>query len=344
MKILVTGSNGLIGSTVSQYFLDKNNYVFGIDNNMRQKLFGIKANTKEQRKTLSQDKKYIHYSIDIRSMKGLEKVFKKNKYDLIVHAAGQPSHDKARDIPILDFEINTLGTLNLLELTRKYQKQAVFIFTSSNKVYGDNPNKITLIEKKNRYSYKDKRIGIDENMSIDQNVHSLMGASKLAADIYVQEYGHYFGLKTTVLRLGCVTGCSHASVKLHGFLSFLVKSLVHSNKYEVIGYKGKQVRDQIDAIDVATAIEEIYKKPNKGEVFNLGGGYTNSASILELVKLVSKKLNTNPKLSYNLNARVGDHICYITDFTKFQNNYPKWKISKSIEEIIDQIIKYEKDY
>lgn len=344
MKILITGSNGLIGSEISKFFLKKKHEVYGIDNNMRKKLFGSEASTIFTKKELLKYKNYTHFPIDIRNKYKLEKIFKENVFELIVHCAGQPSHDKAKEIPILDFEINTIGTLNLLELTRKYQKRAVFIFTSTNKVYGDNPNKIPLIENNTRYIYKDRRKGINENMSIDQNIHSLMGASKLSADIYTQEYGHYFGLKTTALRLGCVTGSSQAGVKLHGFLSYLVKSIVHTNKYEIIGYKGKQVRDQIDAYDVATAIYEIYKKPNYGEVFNLGGGITNSTSILELVNIIAKKLKTNPKITYNHEARLGDHICYITDFLKFQKRYPKWEISKNLNEIIDEIIKYEKDH
>jgi CDP-paratose 2-epimerase len=341
MKILITGSNGLIGSEIAKFFLEKNNIVFGIDNNMRQKLFGVKASTNNNRLKLQKYKNYIHYSTDIRNKTQLEKLFKSNLFKLIVHCAGQPSHDKAKEIPLLDFDINTTGTLNLLELTRKYQKNAVFVFTSTNKVYGDNPNKIPLIEKKTRFVYKNKIKGIDETISIDRNTHSLMGSSKLAADIYTQEYGKYFKLKTTILRLGCVTGPSQTGVKLHGFLSFLVKSIMHDNKYEIIGYKGKQVRDQIDANDLAKAIFEIYKKPNYGEVFNLGGGPKNSASIIELINIISKRLKTNPKITYNPEARQGDHICYITDYTKFKKRYPNWKITKNINKIIDEIIEYE---
>jgi len=344
MKILITGSNGLIGSEIAKFFLKRKDVVFGIDNNMRQKLFGLKGSTKNNRIELHKYKNYIHYSIDIRNIKDLERLFRNNSFKLIVHCAGQPSHDKAKEIPLLDFDINTTGTLNLLELTRKYQKKAVFVFTSTNKVYGDNPNKVALTEKETRFAYKKKITGINETMSIDKNVHSLMGSSKLAADIYTQEYGKYFKLKTTVLRLGCVTGPSQTGVKLHGFLSFLVKSIMHENRYEVIGYKGKQVRDQIDAYDLAKAIYEIYKKPNYGEVFNLGGGKKNSASIIELIDIISKKLKTTPKITYNPISRQGDHICYITDYSKFKKRYPSWKITKNIDEIIDEIIEYEKKY
>ncbi len=342
MNILITGSNGLIGNSASQFFLQKGGCIFGIDNNMRQKFFGLGGSTLDQRKILKQENKYQHFAIDIRNTKKMEEMFKRNKFDLIVHTAAQPSHNKAMEVPFLDFDINARGTLNLLELTRKYQKQTVFVFTSTNKVYGDAPNKIFLRENKTCYLYKDKRIGIDERMSVDQNTHSLFGASKLSADIYVQEYGRYFGLKTTVLRLGCVTGSSQSSVKLHGFLSFLIKSLINDNKYEIIGYKGKQVRDQIDAFDTASAIYEIYKKPNKGEVFNLGGGLSNSASILEIINIVSTKLRIKPKIKYKLKARIGDHICYITDNSKFKKFYPNWRITKSLNMIIDEIITHEK--
>jgi CDP-paratose 2-epimerase len=344
MKILVTGSCGLIGSSVSKYFLNKKNKVYGIDNNTRQKLFGKDASIIQNRQELIKNRNYTHFSVDIRDRKSLQSIFKNNDFGLIVHCAGQPSHDKAKEIPILDFEINALGTLNLLELTRQYQKNAVFVFTSTNKVYGDNPNKLRLIEKPTRYFYKDRIKGIDESMSIDNNTHSLMGASKLGADIYVQEYGKYFGLKTTTLRLGCVTGSNHTGVKLHGFLSYLIKSIIHSNKYEILGYKGKQVRDQIDAVDVARAIYRIYKKPNYGEVFNLGGGIKNSASILEIIELVSKKLKVVPEISYDDNARLGDHICYVSDCSKFQVRYPGWKVTMNLEQIIDKMIKYEKSH
>lgn len=342
MKILVTGSCGLIGSNVTNFFLKKKYKVFGIDNDMRKKLFGKNASIVSNKLQLLKNNNYTHFSMDIRDAKGLRNIFKKNKFSLIVHCAGQPSHDKAKEIPLLDFDINTFGTINLLELTRQYQKNAVFVFTSTNKVYGDNPNKLKLIEKGDRYFFKDPIKGINEDVAIDKNVHSLMGASKLSADIYVQEYGKYFGLKTTTLRLGCVTGHSHTGVKLHGFLSYLIKSLIHLNKYEILGYKGKQVRDQIEAFDVASAVYEIYKNPNNGEVFNLGGGDKNSASILEIIKLVNKKLNLSPEITYIDTPRLGDHMCYITDYSKFHKMYPKWKITKNLEQIIDDIIKHEK--
>lgn len=341
MRVLITGSNGLIGSSVANFFLKRDDDVFGVDNNMRQFYFGEEATTIFQQKILEKNKNYHHFQIDIRDKEKIKEIFERYKFDLIVHTAAQPSHDKARDIPILDFEVNAAATLNLLELTRLFQNQAVFVFTSTNKVYGDKPNQIPIKENKWRYSYVDQINGIDENLSIDQSTHSLFGASKLAADIYVQEYGRYFGLKTTVLRLGCVTGSVHASTKLHGFLSFLIKSLIREGKYEIIGYKGKQVRDQIHANDVATAIYEIYKNPNCGEVFNLGGGLKNNASILELIRIIEKKLQIKVKTTYQKQARVGDHICYITNLNKFKRFYPKWKINKTLDEIIDEIISTE---
>ena len=341
MKVLVTGSSGLIGSSVVNFFLKKKATVIGIDNNMRQKFFGKEASTLEQEKVLEKNKGYQHFQYDIRNTKKIKEIFLKNKFDLIVHTAAQPSHDKAKEIPFIDFEVNAGATLGLLELTRQFQKNAVFVFTSTNKVYGDKPNQIPIKEEQNRYVYADGRKGIDETMSVDQNTHSLFGVSKLAADMYVQEYGKYFNLKTTALRLGCVTGSVHASTKLHGFLSFLIKSLMHDGKYQIIGYKGKQVRDQIHAGDVAAAIYEIYQKPNYGAVFNLGGGTKNNASILELIEILEKKLKIKAKIEYQKEARVGDHICYITDSAKFEKFYPHWQISKNLNEIIDEIISFE---
>jgi len=339
MKILITGSLGLVGSTTASYFLSKDHTIVGIDNNMREIFFDINSNAKENLKDLKINKKYSHFSIDIRNKTKLEDIFKKEKFDVIIHAAAQPSHDKAKEIPFLDFEVNALGTLNLLALTKKYCPKSVFIFTSTNKVYGDNPNKAKLKENKTRYVFSEKlMIGFDEKTSIDQTTHSLFGSSKLSADIYVQEYGKYFNIKTTCLRLGCITGKSHSGVKLHGFISYLVKSLKERKSYEIIGYKGKQVRDQIHAFDLASAFEEIIKNPGYGEVFNLGGGPNNTISVLEAINLTSKKLNIKPKISYDAKHRVGDHICYISDISKFKKSYPNWKITYAIEDIINEQI------
>lgn len=344
MKICITGSTGLIGSAAARYFLARNHTVVGIDNNMRSRFFGRAASTSGEKKSLTAFPRYTHRAIDIRNTKAINTLFRQEKFDVVLHCAAQPSHDKATEIPQLDFQINAGGTLTLLEATRRFCPQAVFIFTSTNKVYGDGPNRLPLKELAKRYSFRQPRFkGIDETMPIDHSLHSLFGVSKTAADLYVQEYGRNFGLKTTCLRLGCVTGAHHHSAKLHGFLSYLIKSLVHTGRYEIIGYKGKQVRDQIDAVDVARAMHEIIKRPGRGAVFNLGGGAANSASIVELIERVSGKLAIKPKISYTPTARTGDHICYITDLSAFQKTYPRWKITRSLEEIIDEIISYEQN-
>lgn len=342
MTICVTGSTGLIGSSVCNLLL-KHHTIVGIDNNMRRKFFGRQGSTLSQKILLTSHPNYLHKNIDIRNKTAINTLFQTTRFDAVIHCAAQPSHDRARDIIRLDFEVNTTGTINLLEATRNNNPSAAFIFMSTNKVYGDNPNLIPLVEEKTRYSFKNPKFkGFDETCSIDYCTHSFFGASKLAADVYVQEYGRYYGLKTTVLRLGCVTGAHHAGVKLHGFLSFLIKSLVHSNSYEVIGYGGKQVRDQIHADDVASAAAAILEKPNTGDVYNLGGGYENSASILELVAMIANKLHTRPKISFIETPRFGDHICYITNYSKFQKVYPSWNISRSLERIVDELIAYEK--
>ena len=343
MKICVTGSLGLVGLSVCQYFLKHGNEVWGIDNNMRQFFFGEEGRT-DVNQGIFNESNYHHEKIDIRYNEEIDRLFKKNKFDVVIHTAAQPSHDKAREIPILDFEVNAAGTLNLLEATRKYCPNAKFIYTSTNKVYGDNPNLVKLVEKKNRYDFADKKFnGFNEKTSTDRCLHSLFGVSKLAADNYVSEYGKTFSIKTIVFRLGCVSGGRHSGVKLHGFLSYLVKSLMNTNSYEIIGYKGKQVRDQIDADDLVLAMVQVIKKPPKcGEVFNLGGGRENNISILEAIHLVSTKLKIKPKITYKSDARLGDHICYISDTRKFKNQYPSWKITKGIEAIVDEIISSER--
>lgn len=340
MKVFITGASGLIGSSVAKFYLARGADVIGIDNNMRQKFFGMAASTLSQEKLLKKNKRYLHFHADIRNQTMISRLFSEYTFDLIVHTAAQPSHDKAKEIPLVDFDINARGTLQLLELTRQHQPQAVFVFTSTNKVYGDNPNKVHLVEKATRFEYRDIA-GIDETMSVDQNIHSLFGVSKLAADEYVQEYGRNFGLKTAIFRLGCVTGSTHASTVMHGFLSFLIKSLVQHQAYTIIGYRGKQVRDQIHAADVVQAIQAVYEKPSYGEVFNLGGGHANSISVLELISLIEKKLGIKAKITYQDVPRVGDHICYITDMGKFQKCYPAWTLSRSLPSIIDEVITYE---
>src|SRR5262252_8411636 len=289
--ILVTGSSGLIGSEAAEHFDRQGHRVIGVDNNMRQVFFGAQGDTTWNLQRLKRStKKFEHANIDIRDRAALDEIFKANRFDMIVHCAAQPSHDKARDIPILDFEVNALGTLNLLEATRQHCREAVFILMSTNKVYGDAPNELPLEELQTRWEYArpEDRNGISELCRIDRCLHSLFGASKVAADIMAQEYGRYFGLKVGVLRGGCLTGPQHSGVELHGFLSYLVKVALSGGTYRVFGYKGKQVRDNIHSRDVLRAIHRFYEAPRPGEVYNIGGGRENSCSIIEAANLVEE--------------------------------------------------------
>ena len=341
---LITGSSGLVGSEASTFFLDKGFEVAGIDNNERKKLFGIDGDTSKIKKKLKNySKRYNHHSYDIVNSDNIEKLFKKFKKNIkiIIHAAAQPSHDWAYKYPLKDFKINSLGTLNLLELTKKYCPNAIFIFTSTNKVYGDNPNYLSFIEEKYRWelprSHKYFK-GIDENFSIDKCVHSLFGASKLYADILVQEYGKNFGLKTVAFRAGCITGPNHSGAKLHGFLSYLVKSCVRDKKYNLLGYKGKQVRDNIHSHDLINCFWEFFKAPKSGEVYNIGGGRKSNCSILEAINAVEKKTNINVKKNFYKNPRVGDHQWYISNTKKFSDHYPNFRQKFNTEKIIDQLL------
>lgn len=340
-KMLVTGSGGLIGSEVCSYFSNAGYKIFGVDNNQRMKFFGkdgdVRWNLKRLRSTLPS---YNHFSVDIRNRRKVLEVIKEVKPAVIVHAAAQPSHDRAAAIPFDDFDTNAVGTLNLLEATRRYCKDAVFIFMSTNKVYGDKPNSIRLKELKERWDYDDDLYveGIPEELSIDQSTHSIFGASKVAADLMVQEYGHYFGIQSCVLRGGCLTGPNHSGVKLHGFLSYLVKCNLQRKEYTVIGYKGKQVRDNIHSIDVAKFIHAFISKPRVAEVYNLGGGKNNSCSILEAFKITEGITGIKQKWHYNDTNRIGDHICYYSDLRKIKSHYPKWDITIKLEEIISDIV------
>jgi len=340
-KILVTGSSGLIGSEAVEYFDRKGCEIHGIDNNMRLVFFGTPGDTTWNLERLRRStKKFTHHNLDVRDRLALETLFRSHRFDLIVHCAAQPSHDKARDIPILDFEVNALGTVNLLEATRLHSPEAVFIFLSTNKVYGDAPNEVPLEELETRWEYArpEDYNGITENCRIDRTLHSLFGASKASADLMAQEYGRYFGMKIGVFRGGCLTGPSHSGVELHGFLSYLVKVAILGGTYSVFGYKGKQVRDNIHSHDVVRAIEEFAANPRCGEAYNLGGGRANSISMLEAIakieQLSGKKLNWK----YVEENRKGDHICYISDLTKFKSHYPKWGITIGLDEIFRQII------
>ena len=346
-KILITGSSGLIGSEAVEHFDRLGHQVIGIDNNMRRVFFGEQGDTTWNLERLrNKTRNFTHLDADIRDRAALEALFRAHKFDLIVHCAAQPSHDKARDIPILDFEVNALGTVNLLEATRLLCPDAVFVFLSTNKVYGDAPNELPLKELDTRWEYArpEDYDGIDETCRIDRTLHSLFGASKASADLMAQEYGRYFGMKVGVFRGGCLTGPSHSGVELHGFLSYLVKVALSDATYSVFGYKGKQVRDNIHSHDVVRAIEEFAVNPRPGEVYNLGGGRENSISMLEAIakieQMTGKKLNWN----YVDENRKGDHICYISNLAKFRSHYPNWSITISLDEILRQIIDNQGDW
>lgn len=341
MQILVTGSSGLIGSEAVVHYDRQGHDVVGIDNNMRKVFFGPKGDTTWNRnRLLANTRRFRHFDLDIRNREDIFALFQERSFDVIIHCAAQPSHDKAAQIPILDFEVNALGTLNLLEATRLYSPNAVFIQMSTNKVYGDAPNEVPLVELETRYDYArpEDFHGIAETCRIDQTLHSLFGASKTAGDVMAQEYGRYFGMKVGVFRGGCLTGPSHSGVELHGFLSYLVKVAVAGQHYTIFGYKGKQVRDQIHSVDVIRAFEAFAANPRPGEVYNLGGGRANSASVLECITLIEQKIGRPIDWSYDNRNRRGDHICYISDLSKLRSHYPEWNISRSLDMILDEII------
>lgn len=343
-RVLVTGSSGLIGSEAVRYFDQQGAEVVGIDNNMRQKFFGLGGDTRWNLHYLKEfTKNFTHKDIDIRNQQDVFDVFSNHQFDLIVHCAAQPSHDKAREIPLLDFEVNALGTMHLLEATRQFCPEAVFVHMSTNKVYGDAPNEYPLIELSTRYDFAeaDHYHGINENCRIDQSLHSLFGASKVSADVMVQEYGRYFKMNTGILRAGCLTGPSHAGVELHGFLSYLVKTTVSGQSYSIFGYKGKQVRDQLHSFDVIRAVEAFAAHPRPGEVYNIGGGRENSASVLECIELIEQATGTKLNWSYQENNRIGDHICYISDLRKFKQHYPEWSVAYSLQDIIQELVETE---
>jgi CDP-paratose 2-epimerase len=342
---LVTGCSGLIGSQSVKFLIDKGFLVIGIDNHMRGYFFGKESSTENVTNKLLNDYKLFNfYNVDIRNYDKLEEIFKinKNNIKLIIHTAAQPSHDWASKEPITDFTINANGTLNLLELTRIYSFDATFIYTSTNKVYGDRPNKLNFTELVSRFEYYDNdnlSMGINEEMSIDNSIHSLFGVSKTSADLLCQEYGKYFKMKIGVFRGGCLTGPNHMSSELHGFLSYLIKCMINNKKYRIIGYKGKQVRDNIHSEDLLNAFWLFYNNPKYGEVYNIGGGRNNSVSILEVINLVNNILGMNWKNYEIINEnRVGDHIWYITDFSKFKKEYPEWELKYDINSIIKSII------
>ena len=342
--VLITGSSGLVGSESVNFFCEKGFDVIGLDNNLREFFFGKDGSTKIVKELLKKkNKNFNSYNIDIRNFNSLEKIFKKykKKISLIIHCAAQPSHDYGKNFPIIDFNVNAKGTLNLLELTKIYSSEAKFIFMSTNKVYGDNPNNLSMIETKKRWELKKNHPyyrGINEKFSIDNCTHSFFGVSKSYADLIVQEYGKNIGLNTVSFRGGCITGPNHRGAKLHGFLSYLVKTSLRKKKYTIIGYKGKQVRDNIHSMDLVNCFWEYYKKPRKGEVYNIGGGRFSNCSIIEALDLVENIKNIKIKKNFLKVPRVGDHVWYISDLKKFKNHYPKWRQKYNTKKIIEELI------
>ena len=339
-KILVTGSSGLIGSEVVRYFNKKGWQIFGLDNNMRADFFGERGDTRwVQSQLITECKNFEHIELDIRNRNGISSLFKKIRPDYICHTAAQPSHDLAASRPFDDFDVNATGTLNLLEAARQYTPESPFVHMSTNKVYGDAPNNLNLIEQTTRWEFADAAYynGIEETFSIDQSKHSLFGASKVAADIMVQEYGRYFDMPTCVLRGGCLTGPNHSGVELHGFLSYLIKVNLAEEEYTIFGYKGKQVRDNIHSYDVARFMDAFFEKPGIGEVYNIGGGRENSTSILEAFKRIENISGKAMRYQYSEQNRSGDHICYISNLSKIKSHYPEWQITKSLSVVFEEI-------
>ena len=340
----ITGSSGLIGGQAVEFFSDKFDTVIGIDNDMRQVFFGKEASTAWNGERLSNKfKNFKSTNIDIRDQEAVSKLFKQygKQIDLILHTAAQPSHDWAAKDPILDFSVNASGTLVLLEMARKYCEDATFIHCSTNKVYGDTPNNLPLVEMDKRWevasNHKYYSRGIDEHMNVDQTKHSVFGASKLAADVMVQEYGKYFGMKTGVFRGGCLTGPNHSGTELHGFLSYLMKCAIEGRQYSIFGYKGKQVRDNIHSYDLLNMFWEFYKNPKEGEVYNAGGSRHSNCSILEAIEKCEQITNRKFNFKYSDENRIGDHIWYISDVSKFEKDYPNWSYKYDLDAILFEI-------
>ena len=341
MKTLVTGSSGLIGSEVSIFFAKQGCTIHGVDNNQRAEFFGPQGDTRwNQKRLLDAIPGFTHHELDIRNRQGVLDLVASLKPDIIIHTAAQPSHDRAAAIPFDDFDTNAVGTLNLLEAARRSCPESPFVHMSTNKVYGDRPNSIRLKELETRWDYDDPAYehGIAEDFSIDQSKHSLFGASKVAADVMVQEYGRYFNMPTCCLRGGCLTGPNHSGVELHGFLSYLVKCNLEGREYKVFGYQGKQVRDNIHSEDVARFMWEFCKAPRSAEVYNLGGGKQNSCSILEAFQTAESFTGKKQVFTYVDQNRIGDHICYYSDLRKMKSHYPAWDITVTLEETIRQIV------
>jgi CDP-paratose 2-epimerase len=341
MKILCTGSSGLIGSETARYYDALGHQVVGVDNNMRAVFFGPQGDTNWSRdRLLAELGNFRHVELDIRDRDAVLDLFRTERFDAVVHCAAQPSHDRAAAIPFLDFETNAVGTLNLLEANRQFSAEAPFVFLSTNKVYGDAPNEIDLIEGETRWDYADPEFanGIPETLRIDQSKHSLFGASKAAADLMVQEYGRYFDMPTCCLRGGCLTGPAHSGVELHGFLSYLVKCNLERRPYTVFGYKAKQVRDNIHSLDVARFTEAFIAAPRSAAVYNIGGGKANSISMLEAFERVEQLSGIAMEWTYTDENRIGDHICYYSDLRRIRADYPGWDLTKDLRTTLEEIV------
>ncbi|MFA5159222.1 MAG: NAD-dependent epimerase/dehydratase family protein [Candidatus Omnitrophota bacterium] len=350
MKIaLITGSAGLIGSESVRFFHAQGFQIVGVDNDMRKYFFGAEGSTQENLKELRDEcSKFTNHNKDIRDVRALSTIFAEYGRDIsvIIHSAAQPSHDWAAREPHTDFDINAVGTLNLLEATRQYCPEAVFIFSSTNKVYGDNPNRLPLMELETRWELDPRhpyfKNGIDENMSLDHCTHSIFGASKVAADILVQEYGRYFGMKTGIFRCSCLTGPRHAAAELHGYLAYLMKCAIQGREYRIFGYKGKQVRDNIHSYDLVNGFYHFYQNPRCGEVYNMGGTRFSHSSMMESIHLCEKISGRKMKTSYVEKNRVGDHIWWVSDISKFSGHYPSWSLTRNTEDILGEIYKCNK--
>lgn len=337
-KVLITGSCGLVGYWATNRFLAHGAHVRGIDNNDRKKWFGPQASTMPLRDELLRRSRYKHTDINILNSLVLSRLVSIEKPDVIINCAAQPSHDKSASIPWEDFMVNATGTMNLLEAARQHAPNVVFIQVSTNKVYGDQPNQLELREEEKRFDFSDQKFeGIDESMSIDQSMHSPFGASKAAADLMVQEYGRYYGMKTACFRCGCLTGENHMGVELHGFLSYLCKSAKENKTYTIFGHSGKQVRDNLHANDLAEAFYQFAMNPRVGEVYNMGGGKENSCSVLEAIDMIEQ--NHKIQVKHQMGpARKGDHICYYSDTRKFRSHYPEWSVKTSLQEIFSKLL------
>ena len=339
-RLLVTGSSGLIGSEAVAYFDERGWEVLGVDNNMRRDFFGPDGDTTWNLERLRRaTRRFSHFDLDIRDRAAMMAVFREQRPDLIVHCASQPSHDLAKDRPFDDFDINAVGTLNLLEATRRHCPEAPFVFMSTNKVYGDVPNEKPLVELETRWDYANPEDyhGIDESCRVDSCTHSLFGASKLAADVLVQEYGRYFDMPTVCLRAGCLTGPNHSGAELHGFLAYLVRAIREGRLYRIYGYKGKQVRDNLHSYDVCTFFEAFFHRPRVAAVYNLGGGRENSISVLEAIARLEELTGQKLRTEYVERNRVGDHICYISDLRRILRDYPEWRVARSLDDILAEL-------